>query len=205
MILVSSALVGCVQAWIGKLLLPRFGGTPSVWDLIACGTGAAAWLGILAGFVCTRLATIRVQAAAVAAGWAAASAALALSAPSSTVHEQLWPSVASVALLLAALGATLVVLPSLIAHLEIQRVRGSRLDPYPLLAVGFFGTCLGNLGYVTAIEPSLSLTAQGLLWKATAAGIGFLLLPALALCWRPIQAPSISSSPAADSEKFVTN
>ncbi len=187
---VSAALLFCVQPLIAKLLLPRLGGTPAVWNTCRVFLQIA----LLAGYAYAHAATtwlgVRRQALVHAVLLFLPLAVLPLALPLWALESL--PSTSSpIAWLLGAL-LTMVGLPFFVVATSGPLLQKwfadtghpSGGDPYFLYAASNLGSMLGLIGYPLAFEPLLTLTQQGWLW---AAGYGLLvvltLLCALAL-WR---------------------
>src|SRR5262245_55999428 len=195
-IFVSAALLFAVQPMFTKMVLPRFGGAPSVWSVAivffqaallagyAYAHGLTRWLPgrrSLATHIAVMIGATFALPVSIAAGWAR---------PPET-GESLWLLglfAASIGLPFFALAANSPLLQAWFARSNHPAAR----DPYFLYAGSNVGSFLALVSYPTAIEPFVRLGEQTRWWS-----IGFYLLIALiagcaALVWRaPEQAAAI--------------
>ena len=189
---VSAFLLFAVQPSITKMVLPRLGGSPAVWNTAMVFFQAVLLAGYLYAHVSTRLLGLRRQAIlhgvvlglgltalpiGVAASWAAPPAGLEI--------PWLFGLLAvSIGLPFFALSATAPMLQLWFAHIEHTRSG----DPYFLYVGSNLGSLAALVGYPVLVEPTLGLMAQGRAWAA-----GYLVLVAgIALCgaslWRQSRA-----------------
>src|SRR5262245_10945196 len=187
-ITISAALVFMVQPMFAKMVLPRFGGAPSVWSVaivffqtaLLAGYAYAHWLTRYAGgraSVAIHLAVMIAAAFAlplsIAAGWDRPPAAA----------EALWLIglfTASIGLPFFALAANSPLLQAWFARTDHPAAK----DPYFLYAASNVGSFLALVSYPIGIEPFVRLGDQAWSWS-----IGFCFLIALlaacgALRWR---------------------
>jgi spermidine synthase len=187
-IFVSAALLFAVQPMFTKMVLPRFGGAPSVWSVaivffqaaLLAGYAYAHWLTRYAGGRASVLVHLAVMIAAafalplaIAQGWGRPPAA----------GEALWLIglfSASIGLPFFALAANSPLLQAWFARTDHPAAR----DPYFLYAAGNAGSFLALISYPVVVEPLVRLRDQAESWS-----IGFCLLIALiaacgALLWR---------------------
>jgi hypothetical protein len=203
-IFVSAALLFVVQPMFTKMVLPRFGGAPSVWSVaivffqaaLLAGYAYAHWLtrhapgraSVIIHLAVMIAATVALPPA-IAAGWGRPPAA----------GETLWLIglfAASIGLPFFALAANSPLLQAWFARTDHPAAK----DPYFLYAASNVGSFLALLSYPVAVEPFVRLGDQTWLWS-----IGFGLLIALvaacgALLWRsqPVaRDPAIAHEPAA--------
>jgi hypothetical protein len=191
-IFVSAALLFVVQPMFTKMVLPRFGGAPSVWSVaivffqaaLLAGYAYAHWLTRYAAGRRSVIVHLGVMIAAafmlplsIAQGWGRPPAA----------GEALWLIglfSASIGLPFFALAANGPLLQTWFARTD----HAAASDPYFLYAAGNVGSFLALVSYPVAVEPFVRLGAQAELWS-----IGFCLLIALvafcgALLWRSLDA-----------------
>jgi len=175
---VAATLTFLLQPFVARLILPLFGGTPSVWNtsvlffqalLLAAYAYAAA---LTSGIRPLRLAAMHVVAMALVlialpvhidASWA----------PPPTVPPLLWQTW----LLLATIGAPFFIVAASAPLLQRWfSLTGHRAagDPYFLYAASNLGSLIALLAYPLVVEPTLDLAATGRLWTA-----GYVLLLAL--------------------------
>src|SRR5215471_15727532 len=207
-ITLSAALVFMVQPMFTKMVLPRFGGTPSVWSVaivffqaaLLAGYAYAHWLTRYAGSRASVLVHLAVMIAAafalplsVAQGWGRPPPA----------GEALWLIglfSASIGLPFFALAANSPLLQAWFARTDHPAAR----DPYFLYAGSNVGSFLALVSYPSLLEPLTRLGDQTRLWS-----FGFWLLIALIaacglLVWRVPPGPhpatgDRTAEPAADS------
>src|SRR6266566_5266692 len=198
-ITLSAALVFMVQPMFTKMVLPRFGGAPSVWSVAIVFFQAALLAGYAYAHWLTRYAGGRVSVALHLAVMIAAAFALPLSIAAGwdrppAAAEALWLIglfTASIGLPFFALAANSPLLQAWFARTNHPAAR----DPYFLYAASNIGSFLALVSYPTVIEPFVRLGAQVWFWS-----IGFcLLIVMLAACgillWRsPATAASAHSA-----------
>src|SRR5215831_4833831 len=187
-IILSAALVFMVQPMFAKMVLPRFGGAPSVWSVaivffqtaLLAGYAYAHWLARYAGGRASVVIHLAVTIAAafalplsIAAGWDRPPAAA----------QALWLIglfTVSIGLPFFALAANSPLLQAWFARTDHPAAK----DPYFLYAASNVGSFLALVSYPIVIEPFVRLGDQAWSWSI---GFGFLiaLLTACgALRWR---------------------
>ena len=192
----SAGLVFLVQPMFGKMVLPLFGGAPSVWNTCQVFFQAALLAGyVYAHLLSTRLA-VRWQVAlhglvllvplvslpiAVAAGWEPPGDA--------SPVPSLW------GLLTISVGLPFVVVSTTAPLLQGWFARSGHAaagDPYFLYAASNAGSLLALLAYPLVLEPALPLSMHSWIWAA-----GYLLLIGLVIACgiRVWQATSANPSP----------
>ncbi|HUE73058.1 MAG TPA: fused MFS/spermidine synthase [Pirellulaceae bacterium] len=199
----SAALVFLVQPMFGKMVLPRFGGAPAVWNTCQVFFQASLLVGyVYAHLVSTRLG-IRWQVVvhgvvllvplislpiAVAAGWEPAGDA-------SPVGSLLGLLAVSVGLPFVVVSTTAPLLQAWFARSD-DAAAG---DPYFLYAASNAGSLLALLAYPLVLEPALPLSSHRLVWSG-----GYLLLVGLIvvcgiITWRSrghVPSPSLPLTPS---------
>src|SRR6266542_3817459 len=187
-ITLSAALVFMVQPMFTKMVLPRFGGAPSVWSVAIVFFQAALLAGYAYAHWLTRYAGGRVSVALHLAMMIAAAFALPLSIaagwdrPPAAAHA-FWLVglfTASIGLPFFALAANSPLLQAWFARTDHPAAK----DPYFLYAASNVGSFLALVSYPIVIEPFVRLGDQAWSWS-----IGFCFLIALlaacgALRWR---------------------
>lgn len=184
-ILTSAALVFFVQPMIAKMLLPRLGGSPAVWNTSMVFFQTALLLGYGYAHALQRLRDLRVQVVVHLALLGAASLVLplAISAvagdprPEAPITWLLLALGLSVGAPFAALSATAPLLQSWFAKLQGE---GEGKSPYALYVASNLGSMAALLLYPTLVEPFLDLDSQTTLW-AQGYGLFALLVAALGL------------------------
>ena len=180
-IFLGSFLLFLVQPMIARMVLPRLGGAPAVWNsamlvyqaLLLAGYGYAHWLG---HFVPRRQAILHLCAFALA-GLTLPIGLVALT-PSPTANPFLWVP----ALLLGSVGPLFFVVSAQAPLTQRWYAATQGRDPYPLYAASNLGSFGGLIAYPLIVEPWLPLTSQRWLWSV---GYGLLAL-AVAFCALPL-------------------
>ena len=166
-------LLFSLQPMIAKMMLPQFGGAPSVWN--TCMVFFQAMLLAAYGY------------AHATSGWIGARrqsllhlgllalpiAALPVAVPAGVMGEA-YPALRLLGRLLAAAGLPFFVVATTAPLLQRWFASSGHPrsdDPYFLYAASNAGSLIGLVGYVTLIEPNLSLGGQARLW---AVGYGIL-------------------------------
>jgi SAM-dependent methyltransferase len=172
-ILVGSFLLFQVQPMVARMVLPRLGGAPAVWNsamlvyqaLLLGGYAYAHWLG---RFEIRRQAMIHVALFVLAAIWLPLGIAE-IGAPAAG-QEALWVPL----LLLASIGPVFFVVSAQEALMQRWFAADARAgDPYYLYAASNLGSFAGLVSYPALVEPNLPLAAQSWGWPA---GYGLLVL-----------------------------
>ena len=201
----SAALVFLVEPMVAKLVLPRLGGSPSVWNTSLAFFQVALLVGYGYAHALQRLKSLTAQAT--VHGLALLVAALALPlrineliGPPSSNHPTLW----LLGVLAVSIGAPFAALSATAPLVQAWHARtlGARngLEPYALYAASNLGSLLALLVYPALVEPTLTLHAQRSGWSA--GYLAFILLMAI-LAIAVIRAPQAAAAaqaggPAAD-------
>lgn len=199
----SAALLFSVQPMIARMILPKLGGSPAVWNTCMVFFQVALLVGYLYAHLTTRWLGIRRQALLHLVLLACPFLVLPLAIPESTTSD--WPAEADpvprllrLLILTAGLPFLLVstsapLLQAWFAHLRHR----SAQDPYFLYAASNAGSLLALLSYPIVLEPGLGLTRQSGFWAVGYAVLaGLVILCALAV-WRSAASPA--ERPAPDS------
>jgi SAM-dependent methyltransferase len=196
-ILVGSFLLFQIQPMVARMVLPKLGGAPAVWNsamlvyqaLLLGGYAYAHWLG---RFQVRRQAVIHLALFLVAALWLPIG--IAQIAPPGPGQEALWVPL----LLLASIGPVFFVVSAQAPLMQRWFAADSRAgDPYYLYAASNLGSFAGLISYPALVEPNLPLAAQSWGWAAGYAVLVALVAAAAAARWRSHAAPA-DSAPAAD-------
>lgn len=195
-ILTSAALLFLVQPMIAKMILPKLGGSPAVWNASMAFFQAMLLVGYLYAHLMQKLPTLKAQVVTHILVLAAAASILPLQVSSlmgepnveRPVGWLLGVLLVSVGPPFAALSATAPLLQAWYA-----RIRAGEPDaqnPYVLYAASNLGSMLALLAYPTLVEPLLALDAQTGAWTW-----GYLLFAVMALAiavagWRTSAAPT---------------
>lgn len=180
-LLLSAALLFTVQPMFGKMILPMFGGSPSVWLTALVFFQLMLLAGYAYVYATTTLLGIRKQAALhllilalplvvvlpvrVLTGWIPIS-------PMHPLASVSWTLIFSIGLPFFALSASAPLLQRWFATTSDPAAR----DPYFLYAASNLGSLGGLLAYPLLIEPLFSLRTQGRIWT-----IGYVVLVALVI------------------------
>ena len=200
----SAALVFLVEPMVAKLVLPRLGGSPSVWNTSLAFFQTALLVGYGYAHALQRLRSLRAQALAHGAALLLAALTLPLRineliGPPSSNHPTLW----LLGVLALSIGAPFAVLSATAPLVQAWYARtfgeGEGHEPYALYAASNLGSLLALLAYPLIVEPSLTLHAQRMGWSG--GYLAFILLMA-ALALTVIRtgaraAPPPSQAPAA--------
>ncbi|HEX2561116.1 MAG TPA: spermidine synthase, partial [Phenylobacterium sp.] len=166
-IFTSASLVFLVQPMMGKMLLPKLGGSPAVWNTTMAFFQAALLAGYGYAHLLQKLRSLRAQAAIHLAALLLAVGFLPLHLPGVLGDP---PPNAPVGWLLAALtisvGYPFAILSSTAPLLQawFARLNGEGSNPYALYVASNVGSMLALLAYPTAVEPLLALEGQTHAW-----------------------------------------
>src|SRR5258708_5820803 len=175
----SAALVFLVEPMVAKLVLPRLGGSPSVWNTSLAFFQVALLAGYAYAHLLQRLRSLRAQAAAHGLVMLAAAVALPLRineliGPPSSNHPTIW----LLGVLAVSIGAPFALLSATAPLVQAWHARtfgeGEGKEPYVLYAASNLGSLLALLAYPLIVEPSLTLHDQRLGW--TGGYLAFILL-----------------------------
>ena len=170
-ILVGSFLLFLVQPMVARMVLPRLGGAPAVWNsamlvyqaLLLGGYAYAHWLG---RFAVRRQAMIHLGLLLVAALWLPVG--LARIAPPAPGQEALWVPL----LLFASIGPVFFAVSAQAPLMQRWFAADPRAgDPYFLYAASNLGSFAGLISYPALVEPLLPLEKQSIGWT-----LGYVLL-----------------------------
>lgn len=199
---ISALLLFFVQPMVGKMILPKLGGTPAVWNTCmvffqamllagyAYAHGTAAWLGV------RRQSVLHLLLLLVPLAVLPISVGVGATPPSTDlpIGWLLWQLFSGVGLPFFVVSSSAPLLQKWFAQTAHQDAR----DPYFLYAASNIGSLLALLGYPVLIEPHLRLGDQSRAWMWTyIAMIGS--VAACAICmWRaathpPVTAPANST------------
>jgi SAM-dependent methyltransferase len=165
-ILVGSFLLFQVQPMVARMVLPKLGGAPAVWNsamlvyqaLLLGGYAYAHWLG---RFEIRRQAMIHVALFVLAALWLPLG--IAQIAPPAAGQEALWVPL----LLLASIGPVFFVVSAQAPLMQRWFAADPRAgDPYYLYAASNLGSFAGLISYPALVEPNMPLAAQSWVWTA---------------------------------------
>ena len=189
-IFLGSFLLFLVQPMIARMVLPRLGGAPAVWNsamlvyqaLLLGGYAYAHWLG---RFSPRRQGAIHLAVFALAA--ITLPIGLIAATPSATANPFFWVP----ALLLVSIGPLFFVVSAQAPLIQRWYALSEAGDPYPLYAASNLGSFAGLVAYPLLVEPILPVSEQRWLWTA-----GYGLLAGFVL-WCALNLPKGHSRPAA--------
>ncbi|HEV7311443.1 fused MFS/spermidine synthase [Sphingopyxis sp.] len=182
-ILVGSFLLFLVQPMVARMVLPKLGGAPAVWNsamlvyqaLLLGGYAYAHWLG---RFTVRRQAIIHLALFLVAALWLPIG--IAEIAPPGPGQEALWVPL----LLLASIGPVFFVVSAQAPLMQRWFAADARAgDPYYLYAASNLGSFAGLISYPALVEPTMPLAAQSWGWTVGYAALVLLVAGAAAARW----------------------
>ncbi|HEV7342978.1 MAG TPA: fused MFS/spermidine synthase [Sphingopyxis sp.] len=197
-ILVGSFLLFQVQPMVARMVLPKLGGAPAVWNsamlvyqaLLLAGYAYAHWLG---RFTVQRQAMIHVALFLAAALWLPIGIAQ-IAAPGPG-QEALWVPL----LLLASIGPVFFVVSAQAPLMQRWFAADARAgDPYYLYAASNLGSFAGLISYPALVEPNLPLAAQSWGWTAGYALLVLLVAASAAARWHGRAADPASDAAVAD-------
>ena len=164
----SAFLLFSVQPVVSRLVLPRLGGSPAVWNTCVCFFQAALLLGYSYAHLSSTRLQPRVQVTlhtlVLAVGLAMMPLALGIAAPPAEASPVGW----LLALLALTVGPPFVAIAATAPLLQVWFARTSHpqaRDPYFLYAASNAGSLLALLGYPVLIETTLDLSGQVRLWS----------------------------------------
>ncbi len=202
-ILVGSFLLFQVQPMVARMVLPKLGGAPAVWNsamlvyqaLLLGGYAYAHWLG---RFTVQRQAMIHVALFLVAALWLPIG--IAQIAPPGPGQEALWVPL----LLLASIGPVFLVVSAQAPLMQRWFAADPRAgDPYYLYAASNLGSFVGLISYPALVEPNLPLAAQSWGWTAGYALLVLLVAASAAARWHGRAAEAASDAVSIDEPRLT--
>jgi hypothetical protein len=202
-IFTSAALVFTVQPMIAKMILPRFGGSPGVWNTSMLFFQAALLVGYGYAHALQRLPSLRAQFATHVVALILAAVFLPLA-----VSERFGappienPAPWLLMVLAASIGAPFAVLSATAPLLQAwyARTRGddpAAGSPYAFYAASNLGSMLALLAYPLIIEPLIAVDAQTVTWTIGYAVFGLMIAAVAARSWKAGAAPPTGGRQAA--------
>ena len=203
---IGSALLFLVQPMLAKLLLPRLGGSPAVWNTCMLFFQAVLLAGYAYAHITTRWLGVRRQSMTHLALLVAALVTLPLAVPAGDPSPDrptswlLLTLATSVGLPFFAVSTTAPLLQRWFAALP---VRGSQ-DPYFLYAASNAGSLVALLAYPVVVEPLIGARQQTILWTA-GYGVLLVLIVACALLVRASSTNTTEEGASRSSASLVSN
>ena len=197
-ILVGSFLLFQIQPMVARMVLPKLGGAPAVWNsamlvyqaLLLGGYAYAHWLG---RFTLHRQAVIHVALLFVAALWLPIG--IANLAPPAPGQEALWVPL----LLAASIGPVFFMVAAQAPLMQRWFAADARAgDPYYLYAASNLGSFAGLISYPALVEPNLPLAMQSWGWTAGYAVLVLLVAAVAAARWHMVAASPTAETDGAD-------
>ena len=168
-IFLSAFLLFSVQPVFAKMVLPKLGGTPSVWAVSMCFFQAVLLGGYCYAHALTRYAPARTGAAIHLTLMALAVLALPFGLPANATPPSGDAYVWLIGTLAGGVGIPFFMVSANAPLLQSWFARSGHphaADPYFLYGASNFGSLLALLSYPVFIEPSLGLSAQAGIWTA---------------------------------------
>src|SRR5262245_53774336 len=173
-ILLSAALLFLLQPMFGRMILPKLGGTPAVWNTCLVFFQATLLLGYLYAHLGTVRLSTRHQVWVHLALMAVTLAFLPIGVSSAAPPPEASPVRWLLTTLATSVGLPFFTLAATAPLLQRWFALASHRDPYVLYAASNVGSLVGLLGYPLVIERAFTLTGQSSLWFA-----GFAMLAVL--------------------------
>lgn len=194
-VFLSAALLFLVEPMFARMLLPKLGGAPAVWNTCVVFYQVMLLAGYTYAHLLSRRLNVRLQVAVHLTLAVGAALVLPVNVASAwTPPPAANPSGAVLRVLLVSLGLPFFVLAAsgpLLQQWFLWR-HGAARNPYSLYAASNVGSLLALLAYPLALEPLLRLRDQSLLWTA---GYGVLLI-LIAGCGLAARNAAAASHPA---------
>jgi hypothetical protein len=181
---VSAALLFMVEPMFAKMVLPRLGGSPAVWNTCVVFFQATMLAGYAYAHLTSRWLSLRKQAALHVALVVAAGLMLPV-----VISDGWMPPVEStpipalLMLLVVSLGGPFFAVSSTAPLLQkwfSETDQASARDPYFLYAASNLGSIVALVGYPFVVEPSLPLSTQSFAWATAYTGFAILTVAAAA-------------------------
>ena len=185
----SAVLLFWIQLVIAKMLLPKLGGTPAVWNTCMLFFQVLLLVGYSYVVLTTRWIGARTQAVLQVLILLVSFAFLpfALDGDLSSIATRNNPALWLFAYLLTAIGLPIFLISTTSPLLQKWFTRTSHpsaTDPYFLFAVSNAGSLVGLLSYPLVLEPRLSLSVQNRLWVVIYVVFSALTLVCVFVLWR---------------------
>ena len=162
---ISSFLLFSIQPVIGRLLLPAFGGSASVWSACMLSFQAMLLLGYAYADWTSRHLGLRKQALLHAAALALSLVALPIQI-SPGLAADLPPAARIVLIIVAGVGAPYLLLSATSPLLQVWYAQAEGIRPYRLYALSNLASLMALVSYPTLVEPSTTGRTQLIVWSA---------------------------------------
>lgn len=186
----SAFLLFQVQPMIGKMILPKLGGTPAVWNTCMVFFQAALLAGYLYAHLTPKWLGVRRQLFLHVVLWAGCAMVLPIAIPDTAFGEgavTVHPSVLILSELTWYVGLPFLALATtapLVQRWFVETGHGAARDPYFLYAASNAGSLAALLAYPTVIEPRWPLNQQSELWTWGFLGCAALVAACSLMLWR---------------------
>ncbi|HEX7334103.1 MAG TPA: fused MFS/spermidine synthase [Pyrinomonadaceae bacterium] len=197
---ISALLLFWIQLVIAKMLLPRLGGTPAVWNTCMLFFQVVLLAGYSYVLITTAWISARKQAVLqiVLLLLSALYLPITLAGDFASVAARNNPALWLFGYLLSVIGLPIFVISTTSPLLQKWFSRTdhpSANDPYFLFAVSNAGSLVGLLSYPFLLEPTLNLSLQNRLWVVLYVVFAFLTLGCGLVLWRARPAKVVEASP----------
>ncbi len=184
----SAALVFAIEPMVGRMALPRLGGSAGVWAASLVFFQAALLVGYLYAHALARYVAPRTQVIVHIVVLAAAALCLPVRLAGVFGEPGNAPALWLLAVLAVSIGAPFAALSATAPLIQVWRARwaGGDLDegPWSLYAASNLGSLVALLAYPTLIEPLSGLARQSVTWSLAYGGFVLLMAAAGGLVWR---------------------
>jgi len=183
----SAALVFSVQPIVGRILLPKLGGTTLVWNTCLVFFQATLLLGYLYADILSRKLPLKTQVPIHLGMLALAGLTLPISFPDVSMPSDSLPAIWLLGQLALGVGFPFLVISASAPLFQSWFARTdlpSAENPYYLYAASNLGSILSLVAYPFLIEPRLGVVQQSTAWAFGYAGVGLLIVVAGGLTWK---------------------
>ncbi len=194
-IFLSALLLFWIQLTMAKMLLPRLGGTPAVWNTCMLFFQIL----LLAGYSYVLVTTSRIQVHkqvvlhGVLLLLSCLYLPLTLSGNAGSISEQNYPALWLFAYLLSAIGLPIFLISTTSPLLQKWFTHTGHEDPYFLFAVSNAGSLLALISYPVLLEPNLKLSLQTHLWAVAYVTFLVLSLGCMLVLWKSSRRERVES------------
>ncbi len=185
-IFLSALLLFWIQLTIAKMLLPRLGGTPAVWNTCMLFFQIMLLAGYSYVLVTTSWMKARKQAVlhTVLLLLSCLYLPLTLSGNAGDISEHHYPALWLFAYLLSAIGLPIFLISTTSPLLQKWFTHTGHEDPYFLFAISNAGSLLALISYPILLEPNLKLSRQSQLWAVAYVVFLVLSLGCMLVMWK---------------------
>src|SRR5262249_22160606 len=188
----SAFLLFVVQPMVAKMIVPKFGGTPAVWNTCMVFFQAALLAGYAYAHATTKWLGSRGQSLLHLLVLFLPFLALPIAVGSAVPSGDIYPGLEVLRLLVVTVGLPFFVVSTsapLLQNWFAGTGHPSGKDPYFLYAASNLGSMLALLGYIVLVEPNLKLTQQSNSWLAGYGLLGILTIACALALWRSPRHP----------------